>query len=98
MELLLSSELWRLKGRVQLPRLLRLVCQQLAASCTAQRRAAEWASLWLKRIWRPLALLCRLYRVVSAGLRAGLEFVEEPQLVELLQATSFAPSAERPRV
>eukprot|EP00435_Cladocopium_sp_Y103_P010592 s1076_g2.t1 len=67
---------WR---AVHLPRLLRLVCQQLAASCATQKssKAQHWAQLWLERIWRPLALLC-------------LDAPEEEQLTELLSATAFA--------
>lgn len=94
MQLLLSTDLWRLGTQisegsgprgvqqwraVHLPRLLRLVCQQLAASCVQQKssNAQHWAQLWLERIWRPLALLC-------------LEVPEEEQLTELLSATAFA--------
>jgi len=91
MQLLLSTDLWRLGSQisgsprgvqqraVHLPRLLRLVCQQLAASCVQQKssNAQHWAQLWLERIWRPLALLC-------------LEAPEEEQLTELLSATAFA--------
>jgi len=92
MQLLLSTDLWHLaipisqgsRGvqwrAVHLPRLLRLVCQQLAASCATQKRgsnAEDWAQLWLERIWRPLALLC-------------LESPEEAVLTELLSATAFA--------
>jgi len=89
-ELLLSTDLWHLavprpltatRGAqtwryLQLPRLLRLVCQQLAASCAghAGRPAARHsAAIWLERVWRPLALLC-------------LDVREESLLAELLRA------------
>eukprot|EP00931_Biecheleriopsis_adriatica_P086539 TRINITY_DN61188_c0_g1_i1.p1 TRINITY_DN61188_c0_g1~~TRINITY_DN61188_c0_g1_i1.p1 ORF type:complete len:2103 (+),score=456.73 TRINITY_DN61188_c0_g1_i1:80-6388(+) len=66
---------------LQLPRLLRLLCQQLAASAASSGSAAaarELAELWFRSVWRPLALLC---------LEA---FDEESLLAELIQA-SLAP-------
>jgi len=50
---------WR---HLQLPRLVRLLCQQLAASCTAGKASAglsqRMANTWLQCVWRPVALLC----------------------------------------
>ncbi|CAJ1403931.1 unnamed protein product [Effrenium voratum] len=91
LQLLLSTDLWRLgalqplasgpRGAqwrlVHMPRLVRLVCQQLAASCAARRQAEHLAGFWLEQIWRPLALLC-------------LDSAEDssPLLAELLAAIS----------
>jgi len=66
---------------VQLPRLIRLLCQQLSACCVAGTQDARGApgcakriaELWLTSVWRPLSLLC---------LEA---FEEESLLAELLQ-------------
>ncbi|CAK9056598.1 CCHC-type domain-containing protein, partial [Durusdinium trenchii] len=94
LRLLLSTDLWQLGKQIplssgprqgaqvwralHLPRLVRLVCQQLAASCAASSggKAQDYAELWLQ-VWRSLVVL-------------GLEFPEDAQLPELFSATAFA--------
>eukprot|EP00913_Durusdinium_trenchii_P009541 g8965.t1 len=70
-----GAQVWR---ALHLPRLVRLVCQQLAASCAASSggKAQDYAELWLQ-VWRSLVVL-------------GLEFPEDAQLPELFSATAFA--------
>jgi len=70
---------WR---HLQLPRLVRLLCQQLAASCAASRAssglAGSMAKTWLRCVWRPLALLC-------------LEAVDDETLLAELLVAALSP-------
>eukprot|EP00930_Biecheleria_cincta_P094171 TRINITY_DN8501_c0_g1_i1.p1 TRINITY_DN8501_c0_g1~~TRINITY_DN8501_c0_g1_i1.p1 ORF type:complete len:623 (-),score=148.55 TRINITY_DN8501_c0_g1_i1:146-1879(-) len=82
---------WRL---LHLPRLLRLLCQQLAASCVGNEGAAifanQMAELWLTHIWRPFALLCLEAEIGDAlPLAEMLAAVVSP--VQAVNSASTAP-------
>lgn len=82
---------WR---QLHLPRLLRLLCQQLAASCVGNEGvtifANQMADLWLTSIWRPFALLCLEAELVDAlPLAEVLAAVVSP--VQAVNNTGTAP-------